>query len=146
MNVLFLLLAIASAPGEPPPLLRWSAFFASVATSGVTYSDDLVALEGRRVRLRGYAVGHPSVDGGLFLTHFEHEDPHGVEEHDLPWDAVVVFWREGLEIPPLPRRPTIEGVLRLGNRQVEGTSVTITIEDAAPVVRTPGKRLRSGNR
>ncbi|MBK5259262.1 MAG: hypothetical protein JJE51_06695 [Thermoanaerobaculia bacterium] len=119
------------------PAIDWPRFFSTINASGVTYSDELKALEGKRVRLRGYSVLYPKPDGAIFVTCFGHSDPHGVEEHDLPFDAVAVIWRKELEIPPVPLRPTVEGTLRLGNRRFgENEVVTITLEDAIPIVTT----------
>jgi hypothetical protein len=116
------------------PVIQFETFYASIRAEGVKYSNEMKDLAGKRVRLRGYSVGHPRIDGGLLLTRFEHEDPHGVEEHDLPFDSVAVLWRKDLELPPIPRRPTVEGVLRLGNRRFgESQVVTVTLEDATPV-------------
>lgn len=133
--VLSALLSPAAA-NESAAVIGWDMFYESVRASGLTFSEGMKALEGRRVRLRGHSVGHPRIEGGLLLTRFEHEDPHGVEEHDLPFDAVAVLWRSGIDLPPVPRRPTVEGVLRLGNRRIgEDVIVTVTIEEAVPVVR-----------
>lgn len=116
------------------PVIRFDAFYSSIRANGLTFTEEMKTLEGERVQLRGYAVAHPRIDGGLLLTRFEHEDPHGVEEHDLPFDSVAVLWRKDVELPPVPRRPTVEGVLRLGNRTFgESQIVTITLEDATPV-------------
>ena len=129
MQTLIIALALFLAP-----VIQYETFYASVRANGLTYTDQMKAWEGKRVRLRGYAVANPPLDGGLFLTRFEHEDPHGVAEYDLPFDAVAVVWRKDLELPPIPRRPTVEGILRLGNRRFsESQIVTITLEDATPV-------------
>jgi hypothetical protein len=141
MSRLLLLLAFfatSAATPAPAPAIEWEGFHASVGAQGITFSDRLKALDGQRVRLRGYAVTYPRLNGGLFLTRFEHEDPHGVEEHDLPFDAVGVVWRKGVALPPVPRRPTVEGTLRLGNRRFDGDIVSMTLEDAVPVI--PAKR------
>lgn len=117
------------------PTITWAQFFDRVTAQGITYTEELNALEGKRVRIRGYAVAHPRPAGKLFLTRFEHNDPHGVEEHDLPFDAVVAVWRKGIEVPPIPLRPTVEGTLRLGNNRLGADQVvTVTLEDATPVV------------
>lgn len=123
------------AAAEPPKAIAWEMFYESIRASGLQFTDRMMALHGRRVRLRGHAVSHPRIAGGVVLTRFEHADPHGVAEHDLPFDAVAVLWRAGIELPPVPRRPTIEGILRLGNRRFgETVVVTVTIEDAIPIV------------
>jgi len=134
--LLRLLLNPAAADHSSAAVITWETFYKSVRAEGLTFSDRLKSLDSKRVRLRGYAVNHPRLDGGLFLTRFEHEDPDGVDEHDLPFDAVAVLWKESIELPPVPRRPTIEGVLRLGNRRFDDdVVVTITIEEAVPVYR-----------
>lgn len=122
------------------PTIRFENFYSSIRAEGLTYSDEMKALDGKRVQLRGYTVGHPKIDGGLLLTRFEHEDPHGVAEHDLPFDSAAVLWRKDIELPEIPRRPTVEGVLRLGNRRFgESQVVTVTLEDATPVYVEPKK-------
>ncbi|MBV9493234.1 MAG: hypothetical protein JOZ54_03225 [Acidobacteria bacterium] len=131
MHTLLLLLSLFAVPS-----LEWGTFHSSMTAQGITFSDPIKALDGQRVRLRGYAVTYPRLDGGLFLTRFEHEDPHGVEEHDLPFDAVGVVWRKGIALPPVPRRPTVEGTLRLGNRRFGEEFVSMTLEDAVPVIPT----------
>lgn len=128
----------ASRTSSPaPPTIEWSQFFASVSTQGLVYSDRLKALEGRRVRLRGYSVVRADLPGGLLLTHqrFVESDPHSDEDElDIPYDAVGVLWRSGLAIPPVPSRPTVEGTLRLGNQRVGAETVAITLHDAVPVL------------
>lgn len=124
------------APALPPPEISWASFFASVTTQGVIFSEQLKALEGQRVRLRGFSVVNPPLPGGLVLTRipFVESDPHGPgAELDLPFDAVGVVWRETIALPPVPRRPTVEGTLRLGNRSLGGQIVVMTLEDAVPV-------------
>lgn len=129
MTTLFLMLLLSVPP------IDWPQFFATVGATGVTYSDTLKSLEGKRVRIRGYSVNHPAPTGGVYLTRFGHSDPREVDEHDLPFDAVAVIWRKDLEIPPVPVRPTVEGTLRLGNRRFSADEVvTVTLEDAIPVV------------
>lgn len=133
--VLFALLATTAADAPSAAVVTWGTFYSSVRAEGLTFSERMKELDGKRVRLRGYAVTHPRIEGGLLLTRFEHADPHGVEEHDVPFDAVAVVWRKDLELPPVPRRPTVEGVLRLGNRRFDDhVVVTVTIEHAEPVV------------
>ena len=99
------------------------------------FSDRLKALEGQRVRLRGYSVTRPPIPGALFLTRipYAESDPHqDGDELDLPYDAVGVVWRKAITLPPVPRYPTVEGVLRLGNRTLGGQIVIVTLEDAVP--------------
>jgi len=120
-------------PSSPAPTIDWPDFFASVSTQGVVFSERLKALDGRRVRIRGFAVAYPTVPGGLLLSKDPFSDPHAVEETDLPFDAVGILWKPGLRIPAVPARPTVEGVLRLGNRKVGDQIVAIVLDDAAPV-------------
>src|SRR5262245_25485846 len=127
-------LLVAAALRPPVAQLTWDDFFSAVQASGVTYSDRVRALDGHRVRVRGYAVLNPPLEHGVLLTRFGHQDPHGVEETDVPFDAVAVLWRSGLATGPVPRRPTVEGILRLGNRDVGPVIVSITLEDATPVM------------
>ncbi len=129
------------AAGRPaslsPATIDWPDFFASVSTQGVVFSDRLKALDGKRVRLRGFSVTHPPVPGGLLLTRipFVESDPHEEgSELDLPFDAVGVLWRKGIALPPVPGRPTIEGTLKLGNRDLGGQIVALAVVDAVPAV------------
>jgi len=149
LSVMRLILAslsfvLCAGAQTPMPSVTWEGFYERVGAEGVVFSPQMKELAGKRVRLRGFSVEHPGIEGGLFLTRFPHEDPHGVEEHDLPFDAVAVIWRKDIALPPVPPRPTVEGVLRLGNRAVsEGEVVTVTLEDATPVIeRARSKRKR----
>jgi hypothetical protein len=121
---------------SPVPTIDWPDFFASVSIQGVVFSDRVKALEGHRVRLRGYSVTQPSLPGAVFLTRipFVESDPHGPgSELDVPFDAVGVVWRSTLTLPPVPKHPTVEGTLRLGNRTLGDSIVVLTLEDAVPV-------------
>lgn len=141
--VLFALLATTAADVPSAAVLTWETFYSSVRAEGLTFTGRMKELDGKRVQLRGYAVTYPHIEGGLLLTRFEHADPHGVEEHDVPFDTVAVVWRKDIELPPVPRRPTVEGVLRLGNRRFDDhVIVTVTIEHAEPVV--PGSEAGAG--
>lgn len=121
----------AAAP-PPAPSIAWPDFFSRVSTEGLVYSEKLRALEGRRVRLRGFAVTNPPVPGGLIMTRDPYSDPHDVDETDVPYDAVGVLWRKGLAITAVPGRPTVEGTVRLGNHEVGSQIVAILLEDAVP--------------
>ncbi len=127
----------------PPPTIDWPDFFASVTTQGVIFSERMKALEGKRVRLRGFSVKQPPVPEGLLLTRipFVESDPHGPgAELDVPFDAVGVVWRKGTTIPPVPASPTVEGTLRLGNRTVGGQIVALALDDAVPVLPERAKK------
>ena len=140
LSLLFLLEPGASgrpAPSPLPPTIDWPGFFASVTTRGIVFSERLKALEGKRVRLRGYSVVLPEWSGGLILTRyaFVESDPNDPEDVlDIPFDAVGVRWRSGLAIPRVPDRPTVEGTLRLENAAVGPQRVALLLEDAVPVV------------
>jgi hypothetical protein len=114
------------------PLIDWPEFFSTVKPGGVEISAKLRQLDGKRVRLRGYSLIEPVPRGGLFLTRLPAGRLHPDDFDTLPWDAVAVLWRPGLELPPIPARPTVEGVLRLGNRKVEEENVFLLLEDAVP--------------
>ena len=108
MRLLTLLVTVSVAHGASDPnsatVITWPEFFARVTTEGLVYSERLKTLDGRRVRLRGYAITHPSVPRGLLLSRDPYSDPHDVDETDVPYDAVGVVWRKGLSPPPLPAR------------------------------------------
>ncbi len=131
----------ASSSAAAPPVIDWPDFFTSVSARGVVYSDRLKALNGKRVRIRGYSVVREGWKGGILLTRvpYVQSDPHGPDaEFDIPFDTVGVVWREGLKLPPVPERPTVEGVLRLGNRTLAEQIVALSLDDAVPTV--PGAR------
>ena len=88
------------------------------------------------MRVRGYSISAPRIPGALLLAR-EPFAASDAEETEIPFDAVAAVWREGIDLPPVPARPTIEGTLRLGNREIGGQIVSITLEDASPVY--PGK-------
>lgn len=114
------------------PLIDWPEFFSFVRPARVEISAKLRQLDGKRVRLRGHSLLEPQPRGGVFLTRLPAGRLHPDDFDTLPWDAVAVLWRPGLELPQIPNRPTVEGVLRLGNRQVEGENVFLLLEDAVP--------------
>jgi hypothetical protein len=133
-----------SAPAPPPvsssagvPLLDWDGFFSSVSASGARFKPEVKALEGKRVRLRGYAVVQPVPPDGLFLTRLPHERLHPDDAESLPWDAVGLLWRKGLTMAAVPKRPTLEGTLRLGSRRLGDESVILVLEDAVPWLPPP---------
>jgi hypothetical protein len=124
-------LAHAQAPA-PPPTIDWPQFFAHIGNEGLVYSNTLKALEGKRVRLRGYAIHSPQIPGGLLLGRDATPTLHDVDEIEVPYDAVGLLWRKGLKVPPPPARPTVEGILRLGNHDLGTQIVAILIDDATP--------------
>lgn len=76
------------------------------------------------VRLRGFPVTFPEVDGALLLSRMPFSDPHEVDETDVPFDTVAVVGRCGVDIPPVPGRPTPAGftatAARTGRRPSRG--------------------------
>ena len=128
------------------PHLTWNDFFARVESTGATFSDRLHALDGTRVVVRGYAVRDPRPAGGLYLTHFPEAKLHPDDEDTLPWDSVGVVWRKSARIPEIPAQPTIEGVLRLGNRELGTETVILVLEDAVPHVEKAAKAAAKGVR
>jgi hypothetical protein len=141
LSIIVLALAFSiSAPAEPaPPRIDWTGFFSTLSATGMTYSEGLRKLEGKRVVLRGYAAVLPAFDGGVFLTRFQHDDPHDVDERDLPFDAVAVIWDGAVDVERVPARPSVIGTLRLGNRIVGNETVALTLEAAQPWIE-PGPR------
>ncbi len=128
------------APAVPPPvsssahvhLLDWDGLFVEVRPTRAELRDEVKALEGKRVRIRGHAVLQPVPNGGLFLTRRPHERLHPDDAESLPWDAVGLVWRNGLSLHAVPRRPTVEGTLRLGSRRLGEETVLLVLEDAVP--------------
>jgi hypothetical protein len=138
--VLFLSPLEAKSLTPSIPTVDWSTFFSTVSVRGAEYAPELEALNGKRVRLRGHAVIEPVPQGGLFLTRVPSERLHPDDEETLPWDSVIVLWRTGIMLPPIPSRPTVEGTLRTGNRRIGSETVILTLEDAVPVVSPAGRR------
>lgn len=134
--MLFLYASASGAGGPAPVTIDWPDFFSRVSTLGLEYSERLRALEGQRVRLRGFSISHPRVPGGVLLSRDPYSDPHDVEETDVPYDAVGVLWRKSIPIPAVPARPTVEGTLSLGNHTLGDQTVAILLEDAVPVFPT----------
>lgn len=129
----------ASSPASSePPTVTWTEFFASVGTRGVVFSDRIKSLEGKRVRLQGYSLAREGWPDGIMLTRIRYveSDPHGPDaEFDVPFDTVGVVWRKGVRKSPVPDRPTVEGVLRLGNRTLGEQIVALSLDDAVPTTR-----------
>jgi hypothetical protein len=136
-----ILLVEPGAGGRPaaagaPVSIDWRDFFASAGPRGVVFSERMKALEGRRVRVRGFPLRRENWIGGLFLTQLSYveSDPHGADaEVDLPFDAVGVVWKKvGRAEEKLPQadRVTVEGVLRLGNRRLGEQVVIVSLDDA----------------
>lgn len=128
-----------AAPAPPPvsssadvPLLDWDGFFSTVGATGAEFRPEVKALEGKRVRLRGYAVVQPVPPDGLFLTRLPHERLHPDDAESLPWDAIGLLWRKGFSLAAVPKRPTFEGTLRLGTHRLGDESVILVLEDAVP--------------
>lgn len=128
-----------AAPAPPPvsssadvPLLDWEGLFSRVGATGAEFRPEVKALDGRRVRLRGYAVVQPVPPDGLFLTRLPHERLHPDDAESLPWDAIGLLWRKGFSLKAVPKRPTFEGTLRLGTRRLGEESVILVLEDAVP--------------
>ncbi len=114
------------------PHLTWADFFAKVETTGATYSDRLKELDGQRVVLKGNAVQDPKPEVGIYLTRNPEARLHPDDEDTLPWDSFGVVWRKGLKVAAVPSRPSIEGTLHVGNRQVGTETVILVLEDAVP--------------
>lgn len=114
--------------------ISWSDFFSRVTPRGIEYSAALRRLAGARVVLRGYSVPVPPIEGGILLTRLPYSESAEVEETDVPFDAVAIIWRKDIELPPIPRRPTIEGTLRIGNLTHSAQTVVVTLDDAIPVI------------
>jgi hypothetical protein len=137
----------APAPGrnasEALPHLTWTDFFSKVESTGATFSDRMRALDGTRVVLRGFAVVDPRPEGGLYLTHYPEGRLHPDDEDTLPWDSVGVVWKKGRKIPPIPKQPSIEGTLRLGNRDLGTETVIFVLEDAVPHVEKAATAART---
>ncbi len=112
--------------------MSWADFFSKVESTGATFSDRMRALDGKRVVIRGCAVADPRPAGGLYLTRLPEAKLHPDDEDTLPWDSIGVVWKKGRKIPPVPRQPSVEGTLRLGNRELGTETVILVLEDAVP--------------
>ena len=139
-------LAFEGRAADPLPRLSWAGFFARIESTGATFSERMRTLDGKRVVLRGYAVKDPVPPGGLYLTHFPEGRLHPDDEDSLPWDSVGVVWRKGARIPAIPTQPTIEGTLRLGNRELGTETVILVLEDATPHVEKAARAASGGAR
>jgi hypothetical protein len=132
--VLFPPSATAQTAADALPHLAWNDFFSKVESTGATFSEHLKDLDGKRVVIRGYAVVDPRPPGGLYLTRFPEGKLHPDDEDTLPWDSIGVVWKKGAKFPSVPKQPSIEGVLRLGNRDLGTETVILVLEDAMPHV------------
>lgn len=133
---------LAGGPPAPPTSISWEELFAASSPTAIEFSARAKEIEGTRVRLRGYRLASPKLPGGVYLTRV----PEVVVEHDqadVPWDAVAVLWDPALEIPDVPSRPTVEGTLRLGNRDVGGHRVVLALENARPFFEPRRRRPKS---
>lgn len=113
-----------------PALLDYSNLFSSVKTTGAEFSPQVRALEGSRVRFQAFALFSPRPLGGLFMTRTPEARLHPDDEETLPWDAAGVIWRRRVKSAAIPRRPVVEGTLRLGNRKMGEETVILVLEDA----------------
>jgi len=69
-----------------------------------------------------------------------YDDPHDVDDTDVPFDTVAVLWRKGITVPPVPSQPTVEGVLHLRNYDAGPVIVPLRLDDATPVYPEEAKR------
>lgn len=135
-----------------PTTFEFDEIFASVGVLGHTFSDRIAALDGRRVRMRGYLApaghghghghshdhshGHDHDRGGsgvLVLTRAPVAPcPDCGGEHDYPDDAVFVFPAGG-ERPHFAagRETEVEGILEHGSLALPGGGTSfVRLRDA----------------
>lgn len=128
-GVLVLSLALGAAAGPAlPPLpagvasLAFSDFFAPIGRRGLEYSEQLLSLDGRRVRILGFMVQQEAALPGRFLFAPRplalHESEYGLAD-DLPAATLLVEAPAdaGRMLPFTPGPLLLTGTLRLGNRE-----------------------------
>lgn len=118
------------APAPVADLAFAEMFQSPVGRHGIEPSARLLALNGRRVRLRGYPVRQDQQALGQFwltplpLRMSEHADG---EANDLPLNAVWVLWPEAERGRPLQLDPGLieqVGILQWGRQDMADGSVT----------------------
>lgn len=120
-----------------PQAFDFDEIFGRVGVLGHAFSDRIAALDGQRVRMRGYLAPAGHGDGGvLVLTRAPFSpcsDCGG--SHDFPHDAVFVFPAErGPRFTP-GRKMEVEGVLEHG-------SLALPEAEATSLVRLRDARLK----
>lgn len=119
-------------PTRPPleaPVLRFDELFAPAGRRGLEYSATARALDGQRVRVRGYMVRQEDpAPGSLLLAPIPltlHEHEYGLAD-DLPPTAVQVFVPTDADrpVPWMPGPLMLTGTLDLGPREEPGGRVS----------------------
>ena len=132
-----------------PPLpasvaeLKFSDFFVSpIGERGLTFTDKLRGLDGRRVRLLGYMVQEEKPTPGVFILS---PYPAQIHDHDnaladgLPPSVVHVSVPTGRDqpVPHSPRLLLLTGTLSVGNRsEADGRISMVRLAADAPEVVT----------
>lgn len=133
-----------TTPALPPPPadvaeLKFSEFFVSpIGDRGLTLTDKLRSLDGKRVRMLGYMVQEEKPTPGIFILS---PYPAQIHDHDnaladgLPPSVVHVSVPTGRDqpVPHSPRLLLLTGSLSVGNRtEADGRISTVRLAADAP--------------
>lgn len=135
---------------EVPPLpenvaeLKFNDFFDfPISEGGLSYSETIRALDGRKVRILGYMVKQETPSPGLFLLtptpQQLHEEEYGLCDDLPPATLHVVMAREPDVVAPFtPGLMLLTGTLRVGTREeADGRISAVRLELARPGMAAP---------
>ena len=136
-------------PQEIPPLpadvteLKFTEFFVSpIGNRGLSFTEKLRSLDGKRVRILGYMVRQEQpIPGTLLLTSLpvQSNEEHDGLADDIPAAAVYVSVpsAHGQIIPHTPQPMLLTGTLSVGNREeADGRISTVRLaSEASPSAR-----------
>jgi hypothetical protein len=131
-----------ASPAEPPPRLAFNRFFTQpIGPQGLSFSPELLARQGQRVRLVGYMVAREQAQTGRFMLTplpvrmSEHADG---EADDLPPATVTVLLPPDAAQWPVPHQDgliELTGRLDIGRHEDDDGRVTwlrLVLDAAAP--------------
>jgi hypothetical protein len=123
--------------------LNFSEFFVSpIGDRGLTFTDKLRSLDGKRVRITGYMVEQEKPTPGVFplaaVPIRLHEDHYGLAD-DLPPATAYVSMPTDYHgtVPHTRELMLVTGILRLGNREeTDGriSTVRLTVDQTNPIL------------
>ncbi|MEH2921866.1 hypothetical protein ACFFL1_11995 [Samsonia erythrinae] len=113
---LFLLVAIPSVKAAPPEL-SFDKLYASYGVLGLTFSDDVKTLSGKRVKMRGFMAPPLKAESQFFvLTKMPMAlCPFCSSDADWPEDIVVVYLAKRQTFVQNNTMIEVEGVLEHGS-------------------------------